>query len=149
MKAKERAESGKDNSSPRTLDGLPLNLPALVRAIKLQRRAARVGFDWPDTSHVVDKLNEEMLELSQEIEKDRDSPEVKQELGDLLFVYANLARHLEIDAEEALRGANAKFVRRFEYVEDQLASRGRRPKDSDLEEMDALWNEIRKADKAE
>jgi MazG family protein len=148
MKAKERAETGKEES-PRTLDGLPLALPALVRAIKLQRRAARVGFDWPDTSDVLAKLNEEMLELAHEVEANRDSPKVQEELGDLLFVYANLARHLDIDAEEALRSANSKFERRFQYIEDRLAEDSRTPAQSSLEEMDKLWNEIRQKDKSQ
>ncbi|TNE42644.1 MAG: nucleoside triphosphate pyrophosphohydrolase [Alphaproteobacteria bacterium] len=147
MKARERAARGEAARPARTLDNLPVALPALVRAIKLQRRAARVGFDWPDTSQVIDKLNEEMLELAEEIRADKNSPKVKEEFGDLLFVYANLARHLGIDAEEALRLANAKFVRRFEYVEDRLGEMNKRPEESNLEEMDSLWNEIRSADK--
>ena len=148
VKALERREkSDGDEMSSGTLDGLPLALPALVRAVKLQKRAARVGFDWPDTSLVLDKLNEEMLELAVEVAKDRDSPEVKEELGDLLFVYANLSRHLDVDPEEALRSANGKFERRFRYIEQTLADQGKAPADSDLAEMDALWDAAKRLEK--
>ena len=148
VKAQERREkSGGGEISSGTLDGLPLALPALVRAVKLQRRAARVGFDWPDTSLVLDKLNEEMLELAVEVVKDRDSPKVKEELGDLLFVYANLSRHLDVDPEEALRSANGKFERRFRYIEQQLGARGKGLQDSDLAEMDALWDAAKALEK--
>ena len=107
--------------------------------VKLQKRAARVGFDWPQTDQVLDKLLEESRELVEA--RDRLShDEIKDEFGDLLFVMANLARHLDIDPEEALRGTNAKFTRRFEWIEAELAKSGRRPEDSDLAEMDALWD---------
>ena len=148
VKALERGEkSDGDEMSSGTLDGLPLALPALVRAVKLQKRAARVGFDWPDTSLVLDKLNEEMLELAVEVAKDRDSPEVKEELGDLLFVYANLSRHLDVDPEEALRSANGRFERRFRYIEQTLEDQGKTPADSDLAEMDALWDAAKRLEK--
>lgn len=148
VKALERGEkSDGDEMSSATLDGLPLALPALVRAVKLQKRAARVGFDWPDTSLVLDKLNEEMLELAVEVAKDRDSPEVKEELGDLLFVYANLSRHLDVDPEEALRSANGRFERRFRYIEQTLEDQGKTPADSDLAEMDALWDAAKRLEK--
>ena len=131
----------------RVLDGVALGLPALTRAVKLQKRAARVGFDWPSTDQVLDKLREEIAELVEA----RDSlteVEVEEEFGDLLFVMANLARHLKVDPEAALRAANAKFTRRFERIEDGLAETGRSPADSDLAEMDALWNRAKAADKA-
>jgi nucleoside triphosphate diphosphatase len=129
-KAKERA--GVPN---RTLDGVPLALPGLTRALKLQAKAAKVGFDWPHVEHVYDKLAEEVVEL-------KEAPEAKraEELGDLLFVLANLARHYGIDPEAALRGANAKFERRFRFIEDALDGKGKSPAQSDLSEMDALWN---------
>jgi MazG family protein len=147
VKAAERSRKSKGHEKPiGTLDGLPLALPALARAVKLQRRAARVGFDWPDTSDVLDKLNEEMHELADEVARDRTSPKVSEELGDLLFVYANLARHLEVDPEQALRSANAKFERRFRYIERELEQRGKRPTDSDLEEMDSLWDAAKAAE---
>lgn len=141
IKAEEKAEKGKAPAS--ILDDVPLALPALARAIKLQNRAARVGFDWPDTSLVIDKLNEEMLELSAEVAKGGDPDRLEDEMGDLLFVYANLARHMKVDPEAALRRANAKFRRRFGRIEEKLAADGRRPEDSTLEEMDALWDEAK------
>ena len=131
----------------RTLDGVAVALPALSRAVKLQRRAARVGFDWPSTTQVVDKIVEEARELVEA----RDSltqAEVEEEFGDLLFVMANLARHLKVDPEAALRAANAKFTRRFNRIEDWLTETGRRPEDSDLAEMDALWNRAKAEEKA-
>lgn len=123
----------------RVLDGVALGLPALTRAVKLQRRAARVGFDWPSTGEVLDKLREEACELVEA--RDTMGPEaLAEEFGDLMFVMANLARHLEVDPEAALRAANAKFTRRFGRIEDWLAETGRTPAESDLAEMDALWN---------
>ncbi len=138
IKAAERA--GKNQSG--ALDGVAVHLPALTRAVKLQKRAARVGFDWPDTSHVLDKVQEEIGELV-EARESGDPAAIKDEFGDLLFVMANLARHWDIDPEEALRGANAKFTRRFEGIEARLAAEGRTPKDSDLAEMDALWDAVK------
>lgn len=142
IKAAERA--GKDQR--RTLDGVAIGLPALTRAVKLQNRAARVGFDWPDVSHVVDKVKEEAAELVEARDK-LSEQETKEEFGDLLFVMANLARHLKIDPEEALRQANAKFARRFESIENALAEIGKKPAESDLEEMDALWDAAKLAEK--
>ena len=131
----------------RVLDGVALGLPALTRAVKLQKRAARVGFDWPSTDQVLDKLREEMAELV-EARATLTQVEVEEEFGDLLFVMANLARHMKVDPEAALRGANAKFVRRFQRIEDLLALDGRVPADSDLAEMDRLWNQAKVEDKA-
>jgi len=121
------------------LDGVALSLPALLRAVKLQNRAARVGFDWPETAQVLDKLVEEAGELVAA----RDTltaAAIADEMGDLLFVMANLARHLGVDPEAALRGTNAKFTRRFGFVEAALQKAGRRCEDATLDEMDALWN---------
>lgn len=135
LKAAERAARARGG----VLDDVALNLPALMRAEKLQKRAARVGFDWPHISQVIDKIAEEARELAEA----RDSlpqEKIAEEMGDLLFVMANLARHLKVDAETALRDANAKFVRRFQFIERELEARGKRPSDSDLEEMDGLWN---------
>ena len=143
IKAAERA--GKAQGG--TLDGVAVNLPALLRALKLQKRAARVGFDWPDTSHVIDKIKEEAAELV-EARDTMGHEQMVDEMGDLLFVVANLARHLDIDPEEALRRTNAKFTRRFGAVEASLAARGKRPEDSTLEEMDALWDAAKAAEKA-
>jgi ATP diphosphatase len=130
-KAAERGRAG-------ALSGIALALPALTRAVKLQARAARVGFDWPSTAEVVDKIAEEARELV--AARDRASPAaLAEEFGDLMFVMANLARHLRIDPEAALRAANSKFERRFGRIEAWLAETGRRPEDSTLAEMDALW----------
>ena len=143
IKAAERA--GK--AQGRTLDGVAMNLPALTRALKLQKRAARVGFDWPDTSHVIDKIKEEAAELVEA--RDRlDHKDMVDEMGDLLFVVANLARHLDIDPEEALRQTNTKFTRRFNAVEAALARQGKRPQESTLEEMDRLWDRVKATEKA-
>ncbi len=128
------------------LDDVPVGLPALTRAAKLTKRAGRVGFDWPSTDEVFDKMVEEVEELRTEI-KAGDKEKAKEELGDLLFVMANLARKLEIEPEDALRGANAKFVRRFEYIEAELKKDGRTPDQSDLREMDALWDAAKAAEK--
>jgi tetrapyrrole methylase family protein/MazG family protein/ATP diphosphatase len=141
LKAAERAGKGKDGPAS-LLDDIPLGLPALTRAVKLSKRAAKVGFVWPDISHVVDKLDEEFAELRAEIAAG-DLEKARQEMGDVLFVVANLARTLEVDPEDSLRYTNAKFVRRFKYVEARLAERGKTPDQSDLEEMDALWDEAK------
>ncbi len=132
IKAAERAAKKQTG----VLDGVAMGLPALIRAVKLQNRAARVGFDWPSTDEVFDKLVEEM----REVEECETSEDRFEEFGDLMFVMANLARHWKIDPEAALRSANAKFTRRFEYIEMALKARGKSPKDSNLEEMDALWD---------
>ncbi len=138
IKAAERA--GKSERG--TLDGVAVGLPALLRALKLQKRAARVGFDWPSTDQVLDKINEESRELV-EARDQLTQVQVEEEFGDLLFVMANLGRHLNLDPEAALRAANAKFTRRFEAVETKLAARGKTPAQSDLAEMDALWDEVK------
>ncbi|MBO9479102.1 nucleoside triphosphate pyrophosphohydrolase [Shimia sp. R11_0] len=142
VKAAERA--GKAQGG--TLDGVALGLPALLRAVKLQKRAARVGFDWPDVSHVLDKIVEEAGELV-EARETLTQAEVEEEFGDMLFVMANLARHLNVEPEAALRAANAKFVRRFEGVEAKLKARGKTPQESDLAEMDALWDAVKAEEK--
>jgi len=121
---------------------VPVGHPGLTRAVKLQKRAARVGFDWPDVAQVVDKIAEEARELVEAPAEAR-----FEEYGDLLFVMANLARHLDIDPEAALRAANDKFTRRFRFIEAALAAQGRRPQDSDLAEMDALWDAAKVAEK--
>lgn len=140
IKATERAAKAEKG----VLDGVALGLPALTRAIKLQNRAARVGFDWPSADEVLDKLAEETAELRAAT----DPAHRAEEFGDLLFVMANLARHLDIDPEAALRDANAKFTRRFAAIEAALAADGRRPEDSTLAEMDALWDAAKAAERA-
>lgn len=137
-KAAERA--GRDEG--RVLDGVALALPALTRAVKLQGRAARVGFDWPSTVQVLDKLTEEVAELV-EAHESLSQKEVTEEFGDLLFVMANLARHMKVDPEAALRATNEKFVQRFRFIEDRLAEDRRTPADSDLTEMDELWTQAK------
>ena len=129
------------------LDDVALALPALTRAVKLQNRAARVGFDWPGAGDVLDKLAEELGELT-DARASADPDDVVEEFGDLLFVVANLARHLQVDPEAALRAANAKFTRRFRAIEAALAATGRRPEDSTLAEMDALWEAAKRAERA-
>ncbi len=138
-KARERAR----DRAARTLDGVALALPALKRAAKLQARAARVGFDWPSVGPVLEKIAEEAREVAEAATAERREEEV----GDLLFVAANLARHLGVEPEAALRRACAKFERRFAAVEDELARRGRTPAQSTLEEMDAIWDAVRAAEK--
>jgi ATP diphosphatase len=144
IKAAERAARPQKAS---VLDGVTLGLPALTRAIKLQNRAARVGFDWPDATAVLDKIAEECGELA-EAQAEGDADRVFEEYGDLLFVMANLARHYKIDPEAALRAANAKFTRRFHGIEAALHAQGRTPDDSTLEEMDALWDAMKRAEKS-
>jgi ATP diphosphatase len=187
LKAEERAEKAAERArrsgtsapvaeGPVTLADIPTTLPALTRAIKLQDKAAKVGFDWPDLLPVFDKLKEEIQEF-EEVALPRDPrgeflrtssearsatpafagrPEgaarsaadaIKEEFGDILFVMANIARHLQIDPEAALRGANRKFVRRFAHIEKSLAERGRSPTQSTLAEMDALWDEAKAREK--
>ncbi|MDQ2092562.1 nucleoside triphosphate pyrophosphohydrolase [Rhodalgimonas zhirmunskyi] len=142
IKARERAAKAQKG----TLDGVAVGLPALLRAVKLQKRAARVGFDWPSTDQVLDKIEEEARELH-EARTELTQTEIEEELGDLLFVIANLARHLDVDPEAALRAANAKFTRRFERIEALLAARGKTPHMSNLEEMDALWDQAKREEK--
>jgi ATP diphosphatase len=139
------------------LSDVPVGLPSLTRAIKLQDKAAKVGFDWPDLAPVFAKMKEEIAELEEVafLTAASDSPSgsrpdaeaIEEELGDMLFVMANIARHLKLDPETALRKANDKFTRRFAYIEQRLATMGKTPDQSSLEEMDALWDEIRAEDK--
>jgi nucleoside triphosphate diphosphatase len=139
---KAREGAGGSPARRRTLERVPLALPGLSRALKLQAHASKVGFDWNDAEAVIAKLREELGEIEEALGKG-DRRGVGEEIGDLLFAMANLARHLKVDPEDALRGANAKFERRFAYIEDRLAEQGRGPADSSLEEMDAFWNEAK------
>ena len=143
IKAEERARKAKKAG---VLDGVPAGLPGLTRAVKLTARAARVGFDWPSTNEVLDKLREELAELEVEIDAG-DRAKAREELGDLLFVCANLARKLDVEPEDALRAANAKFARRFAFIEAALAKTGRAPDQSDLAEMDGLWDEAKRVER--
>ena len=143
IKALERASKAKVG----VLDGVLAGLPAMTRAVKLTKRAARVGFDWPSTDEVLAKLHEEVAELEAEVAAG-DIAKARAELGDVLFVCANLARKLDIEPEDALRATNAKFIRRFESIEAALAELGKTPDQSDLAEMDALWNAAKATEKA-
>lgn len=143
QKAAERASRAETG----TLAGVPSNLPALTRAAKLTRRAARVGFDWPDVVGVLDKLEEEAAELRAEL-PEADPVRLADEVGDLLFVLANLARKLDLDPEECLRGANAKFERRFRGVEERLAAEGFSPADVPLERMETAWQAVKATEKS-
>ena len=151
IKAEEKVERG-TAAEGAMLDDVPLALPALTRAVKLQKRAAEVGFDWPSLVPVLVKADEEIAELKTAIAEREGEGEkshakrVAEEFGDLLFVMANIARHLKVDPEAALRGANAKFVRRFRSIETALAKEGRKPEDATLEEMDRLWDEAKAAE---
>ncbi|MBO0765770.1 MAG: nucleoside triphosphate pyrophosphohydrolase [Hyphomicrobiaceae bacterium] len=172
IKAEERAEKAAppspyvlpasgEQASHSALDGVPGGLPALTRAVKLQNKAACVGFDWPSLAPVFDKVKEEVAELEEAIAKlppgaatmsdpkgreglsPADRAMIEEEFGDLLFVVANVARHLKLDPETALRSANAKFTRRFHAIERKLAAGGRTPAHSTLAEMDRLWDEAK------
>lgn len=139
-KAAERAAKAEDKDSiARTLDGVSTALPAMTRALKLQDRAGRVGFDWPDATQVLDKITEEIDEVKVEIDLGSPQDRLEDEVGDLLFACVNLARKLKIDPEGALRRGNRKFERRFGRIEDGLAQQGRTPSEASLEEMEALW----------
>jgi len=142
IKRRERAGKPAPES---LLDDVPRALPALTRAIKLQDRAAEVGFDWPSAVNVTDKIAEETRELA-EAAVSGVTPKIAEEFGDLLFAVANLARHLKLEPEDALRATNAKFVRRFKAIEAGLQAQGRKPEDASLEEMEALWQEAKKAE---
>jgi len=142
QKAEERKAKGKDG----LLDDVPAGLPGLTRAVKLQKRAGRVGFDWPDARSVLDKIAEETEELNEAMDSG-DKAHIEEEFGDLLFVLANLSRHLDIDPESALRRANEKFIRRFKHIEKTFAARSESLADASLDEMEAVWDEAKAIDK--
>ncbi len=149
IKQRERQETHEENGgkgeNPSALDGVPVALPALQRAQRLQAKASRVGFDWKDVAPVFGKLREEIDELEEAAAgaSQPGSREVAGELGDLLFAMVNLARFLEVDPEQALQDTNRKFLRRFRHVEERLREQGKAPRDVTLEEMDALWDEAK------
>jgi ATP diphosphatase len=149
IKAEERAVKAErqGNAAPSVLDDVPNVLPALVRAEKLTKRAAKVGFDWPDFAAVKDKVVEEFAEVSA-AQAAGDAAAIHEEIGDLLFAVVNLARHAGVDAEAALRDANFKFTRRFHHVEARCREDGVEPQSAGLAQLDRYWNEIRAADKA-
>ena len=140
IKAKERAQKNQTG----VLDDVAINLPALVRSLKLQKRAARVGFDWPDILQVLEKIDEEtreLVEAKQHLSQDK----INEEFGDLLFSIVNLGRHLGVDSEEALKKTNRKFTERFRFIEDSISSRGLKLEETPLEEMEDLWQISKKA----
>ena len=140
IKAKERAQKNQTG----VLDDVAINLPALVRSLKLQKRAARVGFDWPDILQVLEKIDEEtreLVEAKQHLSQDK----INEEFGDLLFSIVNLGRHLGVDSEEALKKTNRKFTERFRFIEDSISSRGLKLEKTPLEEMEDLWQISKKA----
>jgi ATP diphosphatase len=146
IKAQEKAEAGKAAPSG-ALDGVPLALPALTRALKLQDKAGRVGFDWNDPRAVLAKIREEADEIEAELDRN-DKAKASAEVGDLLFAVVNLARHLQADPEGILRAANLKFERRFQSIERALSAQGKTPKDATLAEMDALWDAAKREEKS-
>jgi len=146
IKAEEKA-SGKTAGQGGTLSGVPVALPALTRALKLQVKASKVGFDWKNPRAVLHKMREEADEIEAELDRaEMDEAATAAEVGDLLFAVVNLARHFSLDPEGVLRQTNQKFERRFASIERALAARGKAPQDSTLAEMDALWNEAKEAE---
>lgn len=144
LKWEQRKSRGREHIG----EHLPAQLPALMRAYKLQKRAAAVGFDWPDENGPRDKIAEELRELEQARQSNDPSMQdhVSEELGDLLFAIVNYARHLGVEPEQALRAANRKFTRRFQFIESRLAERDLRPTDVDLEDLDGLWDQAKEAE---
>ena len=138
IKAEERLKKNQAG----ILDDVALNLPALVRSLKLQKRAARVGFDWPNISQVLDKIDEETKELI-EAKKTEPQERISEEFGDLMFSIVNLGRHLKVDPEEALKQTNRKFINRFKFVEESIRSQGKKIEDTSLEEMEGLWQKAK------
>jgi tetrapyrrole methylase family protein/MazG family protein/ATP diphosphatase len=147
QKAAERAARAGDGERLSALDGVTAALPALLRAEKLQKRAARVRFDWPEVGQVFDKLEEEVGEIREEIAKGGDPDRLEDEVGDLLFVAVNLARHLKVDPETALRRTNAKFERRFRAMEDALEALGERAEDQSLDTLEELWQAAKQGER--
>ncbi|MFG1332778.1 nucleoside triphosphate pyrophosphohydrolase [Xanthobacter autotrophicus] len=147
-RAQARAAAGLpvEEAQQGALAGVPLPLPALTRALKLQEKASRVGFDWNDARQVLAKIREETQEVAEALE-DGGIAAIRDEMGDLLFAVVNLARHAGVDPEDALRGTNDKFTRRFGHVEQRLAADGRRPYQASLDEMEALWQEAKQKER--
>lgn len=140
LKANERKASGKkEKNGESILDDVPVHFPALLEALKLTKKAAKVGFDWEDKARIFDKLDEEISELRDAI-SGAEPGNVEEEIGDLLFVVVNLARRLDVEPETALKKTNRKFRRRFRFIEEDLKKRGKTLEESDLVEMDALWD---------
>ncbi len=148
IKAAELAEKGKSAENGSMLDSISRNLPAVMETYQMTTKVSRVGFDWPDADSVFRKVYDEMTELEEARSRDEISHrEIVDELGDVLFVVVNVARHLGVDPESALKASNRKFRRRFRFIEDRLRERGSKPADSTLEEMDGLWAEAKKEER--
>ncbi|MBA4788252.1 MAG: nucleoside triphosphate pyrophosphohydrolase [Rhizobiales bacterium] len=146
-RAERRAQAGlAPDSEGRILDGIPLPLPALTRALKLQEKAGKVGFDWHDARQVLAKIREEVEEVGEALDAGG-TEAIRDEVGDLLFAVVNLARHAGVDPEAALDGTNRKFTRRFAFIEDSLAGQGRHPAGASLDEMEALWVEAKRRER--
>lgn len=144
IKAAERAAAQEDETPASVLDDVAVTLPAIVRAAKLQKRAARVGFDWPDLASVIDKMHEETAELLEAVTQEPDNlARLQDEVGDILFVASNIARKVGVEPESALLGCNRKFEKRFHYIEQALHQQGRSVSEANLEEMEALWQEAK------
>ena len=141
-----RAAPPEAGEAASVLAGVPVALPALTRAEKISRKAASVGFDWPEAAQVIAKIREELAEVEHELQGGNRAA-LEDEVGDLLFAVANLARHLDVDAEKALRGTNAKFERRFRSIESALAAEGRTPAEATLDEMEALWGKAKASER--
>lgn len=143
-KEQERSKKAKkEGRLVSVLEDVPVNLPSLMRAEKLTKRAARVGFDWPETAQVVAKIDEELAEVKAEISDNASLNRIEDEIGDLLFTVANLARHFKLDPEHALKRTNRKFIDRFQYVERSLNEAGERPESVSLERMESLWQDAK------
>lgn len=145
MKAEEKKRKGQDIQKTSVLDGIPRDLPALMKGYKLQKKAAKVGFDWDNVEGVFAKIEEELAELKEAVQQGHDAEARKLELGDVLFATANVARFIGTDPEEALAATNRKFVARFQFIEDRLHEQGKTPADSSVEEMEQFWQQAKKA----
>ena len=142
-KAQQKASGKIEKEKNSILDDVPIHFPALLEGQKLTKKAAKVGFDWENAEQIFDKLNEEVDELKKEI-SERNADKIEEEIGDLLFVVVNLARKFDVDAETALKRTNRKFRQRFEFIENKLKLRGKNLEESNLQEMDSLWNESKR-----
>ena len=136
-----KKENNKANQKS-ILDSIPINLPSLIKAQKLQKKAAKEGFDWEQINDVFDKLDEEIKEFKEAVLKKKNT-DIQSEIGDIIFVITNIAKFYEVDAEEALRSTNNKFIKRFQYIEQKLEGKGKTLKDSPLEEMERYWQEAK------
>jgi len=146
IKQQERSEKA-DETSVSLLSDISVAMPQLLRANKIQKRVSSVGFDWPDISGVIEKVEEELNELKEVINTDNKQEALEEELGDLLFSVVNLSRHIHVNAEDALRKGNKKFIKRFQYLEEQVQCEGKKIADYSLEELEQFWQQAKKATK--